>query len=188
MYVFVLGSFYIYVTVFVLLQQVIGLIGGAKNVQRYQYPRFPLFLSISLILVTLGTVLMKGSDLASFPVIRFTGVAVCVFGLWLSMHAQYDLGKYWVGGIGIHGDHKLITKGVYRFVRHPLYSGMLISAVGLCLITLNPVYGLGCLIYFGAYALRVPYEEYQLEKKFKKKYQRYADTTGALFPIIRKRG
>lgn len=184
----VLGSFFLYTTAFVVIQQLVGRRVHAGNISRANYPRFELFRFVAMSLVLIGLLTMSNLEKPSFMAIRWMGIVICVGGLVLSMTAQYHLGKYWVGGVALHKRHQLICTGPYRYVRHPLYSGMIVSAIGLCLVTLNVFYGAGCLLFAGAYALRIPYEDHLLEKKFKKRFQAYAQSTGAIVPRFRKRG
>jgi len=114
------------------------------------------------------------------------GAVICLAGLYLSMWAQRKLGRNWVGGVGKHKNHKLVQGGPYRYVRHPLYSGMIVSALGLGLMGWNIVFAVSVLFIFGSLAMRIFAEELLLEKTFGKKWLAYKQSTGALFPKIRK--
>jgi protein-S-isoprenylcysteine O-methyltransferase Ste14 len=46
-------------------------------------------------------------------------------GLLLTVWARVHLGANWSGTIQVKQHHELITSGPYRFVRHPIYSGLL---------------------------------------------------------------
>jgi protein-S-isoprenylcysteine O-methyltransferase Ste14 len=186
MHLLVPFSYYIYVMLFVVCQQIVGIRSGARNIKRHEYPSFIYYVALSQVLITVGIIRMAGESFNNLTAIRTAGFAVVITGLAISMWAQRTLGKYWVGGIALHGDHKLIMTGPYKYVRHPLYSGMLVSGTGLCLVSLNVFYGLGSLVFTGAYALRAIFEDDLLRKRFKKRYAKYATETGAIFPRLRK--
>ncbi len=130
---------------------------------------------------------MREGSVTSYPAIRIAGALVVLLGLYLSFNAQNHLGKNWVGGIGLQRGHKLITTGPYRYTRNPLYTGMLVSAVGIGLVALDFWYFMAGFVFLSAFLFRVPGEEAILRQKFKKKYDAYASTTGRIIPQFRKR-
>jgi protein-S-isoprenylcysteine O-methyltransferase Ste14 len=188
MRVAVLSSFFVYTGLLGILQNIIAYRRGAANVPKKEYPRFNLYRLLSAILLLGGVLTMTHSALDNLIVVRLFGFVLISLGLVLSMWAQYELGKYWVGGIGLHKRHKLVTTGPYRYVRHPLYAGMWLSGIGICLVSLNILYGLAALMFAFAYTVRVPFEEHLLRQKFKQQYERYESETGGVIPHIRKRG
>jgi protein-S-isoprenylcysteine O-methyltransferase Ste14 len=123
----------------------------------------------------------------TWPWLRGLGYVVTVAGLVLSMWAQTCLGSNMFGGAGLYKRHRLITNGPYKWVRHPLYSGMLVSAMGLALVGLDVWFGLAVLIFLGSYALRIPAEDALLRKRFKANYDRYRASTPALVPRLWRR-
>ncbi|KAJ6733393.1 PROTEIN-S ISOPRENYLCYSTEINE O-METHYLTRANSFERASE [Salix koriyanagi] len=63
--------------------------------------------------------------------------------------------------------HNLITHGVYRFVRHPSYTGFLIWSVGTQIMLCNPISTIGfAIVVWRFFAQRIPYEEFFLEAVF----------------------
>jgi protein-S-isoprenylcysteine O-methyltransferase Ste14 len=182
----VMGSFFAYVLVFVVCQQIIGAKHKARNIRCAEYPLFYVYIMLSQALLLPAVITMAGEPLNNLLVVRVAGLVIVVLGLALTLWAQHELGRYWVGGIALHKDHKLVTTGPYKYVRHPLYSGMLLSAIGLCLVSLNVFYGSMSLIFCGAYALRAVHEDQLLRKKFKKHYEQYEARTGAIFPRLRR--
>lgn len=187
----VLLSLPLYAVTFWVLQSIYANRAGAtnaNNVNRVEVPGTILmkFLSTVFFILSIGT--MQDADLTTWPYVRVVGFAVVALGITVSMTAQRHLGKNWVGGVGLTSGHKLVTDGPYRLVRHPLYSGILISVLGIGLVSLDIVYFLSALCFGLSFLYRVLAEEDLLQKKFKKKYLAYAATTGRVFPKIRKRG
>jgi protein-S-isoprenylcysteine O-methyltransferase Ste14 len=121
----------------------------------------------------------------TWPGIRAAGVAVMLLGLWLTAQAKLELGRNWVGGIGLHEQHKLVTTGPYHLIRHPLYAGMMLSGLGFGLVALNIWMFLFGFCMQSSFAFRIPEEEKLMKQKFKKKYEEYAARTGMLVPRLR---
>jgi protein-S-isoprenylcysteine O-methyltransferase Ste14 len=68
--------------------------------------------------------------LSSEPLIPLLAVLLTAVGVGLAIWARAHLGKYWSGDVTIRQEHRLIRSGPYRFVRHPIYSGMLLALIG----------------------------------------------------------
>ena len=68
------------------------------------------------------------------PAIEYAGVALTAAGVGFAIWARAHLGKYWSGDVTIRQEHRLIRSGPYQFIRHPIYSGMLLALVGSVLV------------------------------------------------------
>jgi protein-S-isoprenylcysteine O-methyltransferase Ste14 len=110
-----------------------------------------------------------------------------IFGVWLFFRSHADLGKYWSPGLEIKDDHQLITSGVFKWVRHPMYAAFVVIAVAQIFMLQNWVIGPAFLLSaIPFYLQRVKREEKMLIKKFGSDYQEYIDRTGEIFPRIDK--
>ena len=58
------------------------------------------------------------------------GIFLIATGLGIAVWARHHLGKYWSGRITLKVDHRLIQSGPYAWVRHPIYSGLLLALLG----------------------------------------------------------
>ena len=58
------------------------------------------------------------------------GLALVIAGCLFSVWARATLGRNWSASVTVKDQHELIVKGPYRFVRHPIYTGMLLSFIG----------------------------------------------------------
>ncbi len=179
-------AFVSYVLAFAVLQSIIGRRAHARNIPRRDAPARLILMIVWTLMLVFSLPLLKHEQ--PNRVAMAIGSIVAAFGLFISMWAQKALDRFWVGGIGLHKQHVLITKGPYRYVRHPLYSGMLISAIGLGVFSLNSLFFGAMILFSCSYAIRIPAEEQMLRNKFKRRHEQYAATTGLLFPRIRKRG
>ena len=108
-----------------------------------------------------------------------------MIGLVIRLSAIRQLGRFFSVDLGIHGDHQLIQKGWYRFIRHPTYTGALISFFGLTLMFQNLVFNL---VFIGviliAYLWRIRIEEGMLLAKFEEQYIEYRKSTRAIIPWL----
>jgi protein-S-isoprenylcysteine O-methyltransferase Ste14 len=64
------------------------------------------------------------------PAVRWLGVAIAAAGVGFALWARWHLGSNWSGVVTLKEDHELIRSGPYRFIRHPIYTGILIGLLG----------------------------------------------------------
>jgi protein-S-isoprenylcysteine O-methyltransferase Ste14 len=125
-------------------------------------------------------------DFANYPPLTWlswSGVPILGFGLWLIWQAHKDLDRSWSPHVEILRAQKLISEGVYRRIRHPMYAGYLLFGIGQLMILANWVAGPAFLGLFGLlYLQRVTREEKMMLAKFGEEYQRYIQNTGRLLP------
>ena len=82
-------------------------------------------------------------------------------------------------------NHRLVTRGIYSFVRHPSYSGFLIWSVGTQIMLLNPISTVAfAVVVWRFFAGRIPYEENYLKRFFGTKYVEYARRVPSGIPFV----
>jgi protein-S-isoprenylcysteine O-methyltransferase Ste14 len=95
------------------------------------------------------------------------------------------LKKYFTVDVTIMDDHRLIRSGLYKYIRHPSYSGLLISALGLGITMVN---WLSVIIIFIPQTvmilMRIKEEEIALAKRFGGDFKDYQSKTKRLVPYI----
>jgi protein-S-isoprenylcysteine O-methyltransferase Ste14 len=113
------------------------------------------------------------------------GVLCFVIGLWLFYRSHADLGTNWSITLEVREGHRLITQGVYRWVRHPMYSALALYSVGQALAIPNWVAGLSNLVAFAVLlALRIGAEERMMAQQFGNEYAAYTARTKRLIPRV----
>lgn len=113
------------------------------------------------------------------------GVAVSVVALWLFWRSHADLGRNWSPTLELRKGHQLITSGVYKYVRHPMYAASLMWGVAQILILHNWIAGCSPLLSIMLmYFLRVPHEEQMMLDQFGEEYQSYMNRTGRIIPRL----
>jgi protein-S-isoprenylcysteine O-methyltransferase Ste14 len=112
-----------------------------------------------------------------------TGLTLEVAGLGFTVWARVVLGQNWSGRIATGGNQQLVMHGPYQFVRHPIYTGILLALVGTTLVagTLQAVVGLA-LAATGIF-LKAWREETAVRLHFGSAYEDYARRVPALFPL-----
>jgi protein-S-isoprenylcysteine O-methyltransferase Ste14 len=111
------------------------------------------------------------------------GCAAFAVGLWIFHRSHADLGTNWSITLQLRENHQLVTQGIYRRVRHPMYLGLFLYSLGQALVLPNWIAGPSYLVTFGVlYALRVGAEERMMRAKFGAQYDAYAQRTARLLP------
>ena len=115
----------------------------------------------------------------------FAGIACLAVGLWLFARSHADLGTNWSITLEVREKHQLVTKGIYRRVRHPMYLALLVYSVGQALVLPNwiagPSYAVAMVLLF---ALRLGPEERMMLDEFGKDYEAYMQRTKRLVPGV----
>ena len=116
------------------------------------------------------------------------GTITMIVALWLFWRAHVDLGLNWSITLEMRKEHQLITHGVYRRIRHPMYSAIFLFAVAQGLLLQNWLAGWGGFVTFGLlYLIRAPREERMMEEFFGESYRNYVERTGHLWPRFKRK-
>lgn len=131
------------------------------------------------------TNLLSGFDRAHNIIALVIGTILAVAALILFRKTHRALGKMWSHSLDLREGHKLVTKGVYQKVRHPMYSAFWLWAVALPFLLPNWIAGFSGIVGFGTlYFLRVGQEEEMMLKEFGDEYTEYCNNTKRIIPGI----
>ena len=126
--------------------------------------------------------------IAEYPlnsVIFAAGVLVAASGLWLFRQSHIELGKNWSISLDLREGHQFVTSGLYRHLRHPMYTSIFLCALGQALVVPNWIVGPANLVaFFVLFAVRVQPEERMMAEKFGDQYRSYLAKTKRLIPGI----
>lgn len=127
----------------------------------------------------------SGGRVAFHPVLAIAGLGLVAAGLALHLHARRTLGRHWSAVVAVRDDHRLVTEGAYRVVRHPLYLAIVLLAVGTLLA--HPSLAVLCAaVGVGAgVAVKVRLEDRVLHEALGATWERYAERVPALLPFRR---
>lgn len=116
------------------------------------------------------------------------GIVVLAAGLWLFHRTHADLGANWSARLQIVDTHRLVTSGIYRHIRHPMYLSMILYGVGQALVVPNWIAGpcglAGAVLLV---ALRIGPEEAMMRERFGREYDEYVTGTGRIVPRLQRR-
>ena len=107
-----------------------------------------------------------------------------VIGLIVAIIARRQLAGNWGAAVELKKGHELITTGIYGYVRHPIYTGMLLMGLGTTVfINAAPVW-ISLAVAIVLFAIRARQEEKLMTRTFPKEYPEYKKKVKALIPFI----
>jgi len=134
--------------------------------------------------ITLG-VLGVGRLPDAYPALAFVGQGLIVAGLLLRVVAIRTLSKFFTVDVAVHAGHEVIQKGVYRWIRHPAYTGNLLSFLGLGVCFCSWASTLAIFVpVTAAFLVRIRLEEKVLVAALGDAYVKYQERTRKLLPMI----
>ena len=115
----------------------------------------------------------------------FVGIPLMFLGLAIREWAVTTLGGFFLFRVGVLEDHRVVDKGPYRLVRHPSYTGAIVTMIGIGL-AIQSLAGLLILLMLSgvAYAYRIMVEERSLRRDLGEQYSSYMRRTKRLIPFL----
>ncbi|HUY88352.1 MAG TPA: protein-S-isoprenylcysteine O-methyltransferase [Pirellulales bacterium] len=139
-----------------------------------------------LTLVWVATPFLAFADYPLHPVPFCAGALCMAIGMWLFRQSHNDLGANFSMSLEMRKRHQLVTHGIYRHIRHPMYLAFFVYLTGQSLVLPNwlagPADGVAMLLLF---AFRVGPEERMMFEEFGTEYGQYMAATGRLTPRLR---
>jgi protein-S-isoprenylcysteine O-methyltransferase Ste14 len=116
---------------------------------------------------------------------QWAGIIVSIIPIFYLVWVHRHLDTEWSIALEIQEGHKLITTGPYKRVRHPMYLGVFVYTIGLCIISLDIL-----VILFFSFTIwvnyrRIPSEEQMMIDQFGDEYLEYMKKSGRLIPSFR---
>jgi protein-S-isoprenylcysteine O-methyltransferase Ste14 len=120
-----------------------------------------------------------------YYIFRLIGLGLFILFSYLQVKSYKSLGEFYSPEIVIVKEHKLITEGIYKLIRHPQYLSQIIMDIGagivLCSYLVLP---LAIIIQMPLLLLRASYEEKLLAGKFNNEFTTYKEKSGFILPFI----
>ena len=117
--------------------------------------------------------------------LHMLGLLLIIPTLWLFYRSHKDLGTNWSVSLEIREGHHVVDTGVYKYIRHPMYTAIWLWCIVQALLLNNYIAGLSGLVCFGLlYFLRVKKEERMMLQEFGKAYEDYVKRTKRIIPFI----
>ena len=125
----------------------------------------------------------QGADTSLNPIVDIIGSILTIAGVTFAIWARYHLGKNWGMPMSVKEKPELVRSGPYEYVRHPIYTGVLVAIFGSLLIA-----GSWWIIIFVAASSYFLYSAYQEEKllmqQFPADYPKYKNKTKMIIPFL----
>ncbi len=118
------------------------------------------------------------------PIAEYLGVAVCGLGLLAAIWSRKTLGNEWSRDVEFKREHKLVERGPYRLVRHPIYTSHLLMGLGTAIASGLLVAFVGLVLFFIGFWIKLKQEEALLLKHFPGEYPAYQARVKALVPFV----
>ena len=153
---------------------------------RYEDKSSRLLISLSMFLSLIIAFLFAASGIASLPSGAFyLGIGLMIAGILLRQWSIAVLGRYFSRTVGVQEGQAVVDRGPYRLVRHPAYTGSLLTMVGLGFVLQSWGAVLVLIAFFGvAFGYRIHVEEAVLTLKLGDEYVAYAKKTKRLIPYV----
>jgi protein-S-isoprenylcysteine O-methyltransferase Ste14 len=148
-----------------------------------QFVGFRVAIFLILLLVVRSGVFKGHHAIVSNPVLQGIGMALFLIGLGLAVWARVHLGRNWGAPMSEKVDAELVTTGPYQYIRNPIYSGIMLAAIGTAVAV--SWYWLVAVAVMGAYFVySATVEEHTMERLFPDAYPAYKRSTKKLIPFI----
>lgn len=115
---------------------------------------------------------------------RYAGLGATIAGLGLTVWARLILGRNWSAVVTIKQDHRLVRTGPYKWVRHPIYSGLLLAMLGTAIFLCEWRGLVGFGVGLAGFWLKARLEERFLIEQFGPEYAEYKKKVKALIPAV----
>jgi len=153
---------------------------------RYEDKSSRLLISLSMFLSLMIALFFAASGIASLPSGAFyLGIGLMIAGILVRQWSIAVLGRYFSRTVGVQEGQAVVDRGPYRLVRHPAYTGSLLTMVGLGFVLQSWGAVLVLIAFFGvAFGYRIHVEEAVLTSKLGDEYVAYAKKTKRLIPYV----
>jgi len=119
------------------------------------------------------------------PAVAWLGGATMMTALWVFRRSHVDLGRNWSISLEVREQHVLVKTGVYRLIRHPMYSSFFLLGVAQMMLLPNWFAGLAGIAGAGIlFAFRVRREEHMMLESFGDDYRAYMAHTKRIVPWV----
>ncbi len=148
--------------------------------------KIPLAISVLAIILFILAIFQVGtfSYIPEYQNIRLVGLIFYLVFSWMQIAAFKTLGDSYSQEVLIYRHHKLITKGPFRFIRHPQYLSQILMDLGAGFATLSYLVIPLAVIEIPILIMRALLEEKLLNKNFKEEFLNYKSKSGFMLPFI----
>lgn len=145
-----------------------------------------LILVVGSIVIVLLNLVCRKNDWGIMPkLLYWCGIIFTIIGVILRIYSVLTLGKAFTVSVQVNSNQKIIQSGPYKYIRHPAYSGSILSLIGISLAFRSSLGVVGTLIIIASiYGYRIKIEESMLASNFKTSYPEYKKHTKRIIPFV----
>jgi protein-S-isoprenylcysteine O-methyltransferase Ste14 len=135
--------------------------------------------------ITIGFIAKSSASLLLPNIFFYIGILFMTLGIIFRWCAVYTLRQYFSYAVEIKAGHSIVKNGLYRYLRHPAYTGFILVLTGipLCLRLVN-VTLLVLVVAIAIFAYRISIEEKELLLQFGDEYRDYCNGTWRVVPYV----
>jgi protein-S-isoprenylcysteine O-methyltransferase Ste14 len=169
---------------------VIGALSTKRTVYRETHAqrlRYWVLLVIAYFLLMYGHRLPYPLNLRIIPHVApaaWPAAVLCVIGLAFACWARITLGRNWSGLVTLKEGHELVERGPYRFVRHPIYTGILTMFFATALALGHLAGFAAVLLMFASFWIKLRDEEQLMIQQFPDRYAAYRRRAKRIIPFV----
>lgn len=119
------------------------------------------------------------------PAVSAMGVALTFAGVAFAIWARHVLGSNWSSQVAIRENHELIQSGPYRWIRHPIYTGIIAGTCGTAIVVGQLGAFLGVILVILGFTYKGKQEELNLRSLFGDSWAAHEQRTGMFLPKLR---
>ena len=117
------------------------------------------------------------------PAGQWLGVGLCLVGFGYAFWARIHIGRNWGMPMSLRQGHELVTSGPYAYVRHPIYTGIMLAMIGSALSE-SLLWLIGGVLIFAYFIVSARTEEKMMLAQFPDTYPAYRRRTKMLIPFV----
>jgi protein-S-isoprenylcysteine O-methyltransferase Ste14 len=161
-------------------------ISDAKERPKTYLQKFPLILAAVTLLAMIIGVFQIGTleYKEEYKSLRIAGLLIYLIFSWVQIWAYKTLGENYSQEIVMFKNHQLITKGPFKYIRHPQYLSQILMDIGGGLALLSYIALPLAVFEIPFVMMRAFIEERMLERNFKEAFIRYKNKSGFMIPFI----
>jgi protein-S-isoprenylcysteine O-methyltransferase Ste14 len=167
---------------------IVSAFGNKRTVRRVSMPSRFLIAAILIAVIIALRLVQPGLQLRQYipetPLFALIGLALVLAGVSFAIWARVAIGTNWSGIVTIKEDHVLITKGPYAYVRHPIYTGILLGLLGTGIVFRSVHELLVSVAAFILLIFKARLEEQLMVEQFGDEYKEYRKKVKGFIPYL----
>jgi protein-S-isoprenylcysteine O-methyltransferase Ste14 len=116
--------------------------------------------------------------------VEVLGISITFAGLAFAVWARLYLGGNWSSSVTVKVGHELVRTGPYRWVRHPIYSGLLLAMLGTAVENRQVRGMIALVLVYVGFTIKSRIEERAMTSTFGAEYDEYSRNTGGILPKL----